>query len=140
MSPWIEMCFIGITHVWREKCLPCCICGNLLRTIAQFLAYAAKGAATPGLVILGHGFKLTFKRRGNNRYTVCLPMRMMLCLTDGLAAILKNHHSGVARGEITIEVAPQARDGIDFVDRELRKSALVFTTINNHVRFANGRL
>src|SRR6185503_13592055 len=61
-------------------------------------------------------------------------MRVMLRLTDRLAAILKDHHAGVARGQVAVEIAPEFCDLEDLINAELGKAPMVVLAIDHHVR------
>src|SRR5450631_712574 len=107
MASWIEMRLIGITNVRWKKCLPGCIGGNLVRTFAQFRTHTTERATAPGLVFLDNRFQLTLKGWRNDGDSICLTVRMVLCLSYCLATILENHDSGIARGNIEVEIAPE---------------------------------
>src|SRR5581483_454895 len=67
-------------------------------------------------------------------------MRVMLRLLDGLAAILEDHHSDIARGKIVIQALPEARNRMYLINRQLHKRAVMIAVINQHVSFSHPRL
>jgi len=81
-----------------------------------------------------------FHPRRDDGDAIRLPMRVMLCLANGFAAVLEDHDRRVARGKIGVEIAPQPGNSVHLIDAQLHEWTIVIAAIDHHIGFSYGLL